>query len=498
MNPKRQFTQKTFAKDVSLLVTGTTFAQALTLIASPILTRIYGPEAFGLFAIFTSLTSILGVIICLRYQLSIMLPESEEEAINILGLCFIIVTIISLLIVPIIWFGQATICELLNAPDLGPYLWFIPPFAFFSGLYLALNFWNSRTKQYQRLAISRITKSVSTTGTQIGAGIGISPGGGSLIGADLLGQFVATLVLGAQIWRDDCILIKKHLKFTQVKAVFYRYKKFPLIDTLSSLLNSISWQLPVFLLSIFFSPIVVGFYALGFRILQFPMSLVGSSISQVFFQRASEALREGTLTSLVEDMFKILILIGLYPILILTFIGQDVFSLIFGQIWAEAGLYTQILSIWALVWFISSPLSMLYIVLEKQEFGLKFNIINFITRIGSLIIGGLLGSPIIALILFASSGIAIYGYLEFAMLKYSGVKISRAIEIIISNLILFIPTGFILILLKLFGADSIILVIVSVTLCLLYYAYIIKRENQIKEMLKTIGPVGRFLDRFYP
>ena len=76
-----------FAANVLKLVTGTTFAQVIIVLASPLLTRLYGPEAFGFLALFTSITSIIGVIACMRYEMAIMLPKTDEEAANLLGLC---------------------------------------------------------------------------------------------------------------------------------------------------------------------------------------------------------------------------------------------------------------------------------------------------------------------------------------------------------------------------------------------------------------------------
>jgi len=116
----------------------------------------------------------------------------------------------------------------------------------------------------------------------------------------------------------------------------------------------------------FFSPIVVGFYSLGFMVLQMPMSLIGGAIAQVFFQRASEARSDDTLSLLVENVFRLLVMIGIFPILAMMLAGSDLFAVIFGEIWVEAGLYAQILSIWAFVWFISSPLSMIWVVLENK------------------------------------------------------------------------------------------------------------------------------------
>jgi lipopolysaccharide exporter len=494
--PSSSSTLSRFSHNVITLAGGTAFAQILTILAAPILTRLYGPEAFGLLALFISITGVIIVISCLRYEFSIMLPESDEDAINLLGLCILIVTIITVLSIPVIWAGGNFFSQLLNAPDLEPYLWFVPPVIFIGGVFLALNYWNSRKNKFGRLSIARVTSSVTTTGTQISSGFLGYNGGGNLIIAYFLGQFISTVILTVHLWRDNYHLIKKSINFYDMKRVFGRYKKFPQIDTISSLLNNLSWQMPVFLLAAFFSPIIVGFYALGFRILQVPMKFVGDSTAQVFFQQAAEAKRDKTLPLLVENIFKILIVIGLFPILVLTFIGKDVFSVVFGQIWAEAGVYSQILSIWALIWFITSPLSTLYIVLEKQEFGLIFNFANFVSRVVSLVIGGMLGSPILALILFAVSGIFVYGYLGFKMLEYSQVERSHSKKIIITSLIKFIPAGFLLLMMILLGASSILLVITGILLCVIYYSYIIKTDSQIQSLFFSIPSIQKFLKIF--
>lgn len=472
-----------FASDVFTLVSGTTFAQILTILATPILTRLYGPEDFGLSALFLSITGIIGIIICLRYELSIMLPKSDEEAANLLGLSFVIALTLSIITIPFIWFGKHSIQNILKAPQLGTYLWLVPLFIFVSGIFLALEYWNSRTKHYKRLSVAKVVRSIAVTGTQIGAGFSGYATGGSLISASLVGQSVSTLILGSQIWKNDKSLFLRSISLKKILEVLKRYRKFPLVDSWSALLNTISWQMPIFLLSYFFSPVVVGFYSLGFRLLQLPMSFIGSSISQVFFQRASEAKTEGTLSSLVENVFRSLVIIGMFPILTMAIVGSDVFSVIFGEVWTEAGVFTQILSIWAFVWFISSPLSTLWIVFEEQEFGLKITSINLITRIVSLWVGGVLGSARISLLLFSLSGVLVYGYLCLKMMITAGVKFSKIRKIIVSNFALCFPYIFILGCLKIFKVNEYILVIASFLFIIGYYIVLLKTDSQINTLL---------------
>lgn len=472
-----------FATDVFKLVTGTTFAQIITILASPIFTRLYGPEAFGFLAIFTSITSIIGVIACMRYELAIMLPKSDKKAANLLALCLLFVAAISVLAVLALYLGGNFLLSLLRAPGLAPYLILVPPFVFINGVFLALNYWNSRTRHFGRLSIARITSSLATTGMQMGAGFAGYATGGSLIGASLIGVFVSTGILGAQIWRDDSAILRRSISWSGMVEGLKRYKRFPLIDSSSALLNTASWQLPAFLLAAFFSPEIVGYYALGFRVLQFPMSLIGGSIAQVFFQRASKAYSDGTLPHFVENVFHSLIAIGIFPILTVTIIGPELFAAIFGEAWIEAGSYAQILSIWAFLWFISSPLSTIRAVLEKQAFGIKINILIFVTRIISLILGGVTGNPVIALSLFAFSGVLVYGYLNVMMLLFSGVRLKNARKHLFSSLKHFCPFGIILIGLKIVNAGSLSIIAVTCISAVIYYVYLMRADSLFRSLI---------------
>ena len=77
---RRLLPKNAFARGISLLVGGTAGAQLLTILAAPALTRQYGPEDFGLLAVYASLLALIGVISSLRYELAIPLPVGDAEA----------------------------------------------------------------------------------------------------------------------------------------------------------------------------------------------------------------------------------------------------------------------------------------------------------------------------------------------------------------------------------------------------------------------------------
>lgn len=466
------------------LVSGTAFAQFITVISAPLLARFYSPALFGTYGLFTSITSIIAVIACLRYELSIMLPEKDSEACNLLSLSIILSLIISFISFIVIYLGQNSLLHLLNAEELGSFLYLVAPSIFFTSAFMALNYWNSRTKQFGRLSIARICSSLITVAIQLSAGFMGYATSGILIGASIIGSAISTLVLGAQIVYDDYHIFHKNITWRAMREGLIRYKKFPIYETFGALLNNISWQLPIFMLSSFFSSTVVGYYVLGKRILSMPMSLIGMSIAQVFYQRASEEKRNGMLAKVVENVFHRLVKLGLLPFIILTVIGDDLFEIVFGSNWIEAGVYTQILSIWTFFWFISSPMSVLFRVLERQEFSLKINIAIFITRFLSLLIGGYVGSPRWAMVLFALSGIVIYGYLSMSIMFVSGIPWGRMFEILLRNIKLSLPVITILIIMKLINVSSIILLLAT-SICMIIFAfYVYKTDPEIKKMLK--------------
>jgi len=85
-----------FSRNVLTLMTGTTIAQAIPIAISPILTRIYTPEDFGVFALFIAIVGFFSVIASARYEQAILIPKKDEDAINIFALGFIIICSISL------------------------------------------------------------------------------------------------------------------------------------------------------------------------------------------------------------------------------------------------------------------------------------------------------------------------------------------------------------------------------------------------------------------
>lgn len=465
-----------FFANVLKLAGGSAAAQGIAILAAPFLTRIYGPEAYGISTLFASITGAIGVIACLRYELAIMLPERDENAAGILAASIAFVSAVALTAFLMAAALHSEIASVLKAPELEKYLWLVPLMVLASGTFLALNYWNSRTKEFGRLAVTRIFASAGTVATQLGTGLGGKINAGGLIGGQIAGQAISTALLGYLIWKKDHKILMQGFKWSKIKEGIKRYKRFPLIDTWSALLNTASAQLPSFLLAYFFSPKIVGYYALSANLLSMPASLVGAAFAQVFYQKAAEAKRNNTLHVVTEKTFNSLVSLGMFPILLLAVAGKEIVILVFGANWAEAGVYTQILSVWIFFNFLTSPISTLFSVLEKQPELLLFNNVLFMVRCSSLIIGGMLNSPVISLVLFSLSNALVYFLILIIIFIMIGVPVKNCSEKLKKDFILvFIFITIIYFIKVIIKIRPEYLVYISFLFAILYYLFILPK-----------------------
>src|SRR5690625_747247 len=101
-------------KNIIKLMTGATMAQAIPVAISPILTRLYTPEDFGVLALFVAIITIFGSIANARYELAIVLPKKEEDSINLVALCILIALSLSLILLFVIILFHSEILHLLG------------------------------------------------------------------------------------------------------------------------------------------------------------------------------------------------------------------------------------------------------------------------------------------------------------------------------------------------------------------------------------------------
>ncbi len=476
----------TFATDVLKLVSGSASAQVLAILAAPFVARLFTPAAFGIAAVFVSITGVISAVVGMRYELSIVLPEKDEDAANAMAVSLSFIMLTSAVTAVLAALAGDWLLGVLHASELHAYLWLAPIMVFLNGVFAALSYWNTRKKKFGRQTLAQLAAALFFVGAQIGAGLTGHASGAAIILATILSILLNTLVLGAQTWCECWRLFVRNVRLDRMWATVKRYSDFPKYSTASAVLSNLGWQVPTFMLSAFFSTTVVGHYAIGNKVLRIPVNLVGANIATVFFQHASETHHQGEIRNSIENMFRYLIAIFVFPSLLLCLIGKDLFVVVFGNRWAEAGVYTEILSVYILFWFMAVPLGIALNVLEKQALELRLVMVILLARVGALLIGGTLGSARLTLALFSIAGVLGYGYFCFVVLRSCAVSVSHMARVMAANVARFIPAGLIIGTFQYLGLPPVVILVASAILLGLYYAHFIRSDSAGREVLLNL------------
>jgi len=392
-------------KSVLALVGGTTVAQALSFLFSPIQTRLFSPEVFGELSVFTSITGIVGVIICLRYELAIVLPKDDDEGFALLKLSWLFAAIVSTASLIVFGFWRKPIYTRFSAPALARYWYYVPIMLMLGGIIQAANYWLIRRRQFTILSYNKVLPGLAINLVSIGLGFAGNRALSARLFSTLLGNIVNIAVLAWALVPDMRVKREKHYRKTELVG---KYKNFLVYDIWGALINNLSWMIMPILVNYYFGSYIAGQYSIGLRAIQLPINIIGASVGQVFIQSASERRNKKELYPYTIRIIKKLFVYTIPFALLILFFGKFLFRIAFGDNWEIAGLYAQILSPWAMIWFLSNPISSLYSILQKQNIHLIIAIINLITRFLSLYLGKKLNSPVLGMVFFSFSGSVVY------------------------------------------------------------------------------------------
>lgn len=391
--------RSSFARGVGTLMGGTAGSQVLVVLAAPIVTRLFTPADFGLLAVYAGLLGLLTVVASLRYELAIPLPEDNQEAADIAVLSLLIVALVSLASVVVVMTGGRFISMVLGVPALSRYFWLLPIGVFAVGVYQVFNFWALRTKSFAAISGTRMKQAMTSIAVQL-AGYPLGPV--ALLASHAAGQGMGGFSLGRTALRYPQF---GRVRPRGVLVAAKRYQRFPLYSTWSGLLNSGGVQLPALMFAAFFNPAAAGLYALTNRVLSMPMSVVGSAIGTYFFAHAADAHREKRMAQLVAAVHEKLAHIAMPPVLVFLIAGPELFAFVFGETWREAGVFARWMAPWLYIAFVTSPLSALFDVMERQNLELLFEVLLFASRTIAIVLGALTGNLALTIMMFAFAGV---------------------------------------------------------------------------------------------
>lgn len=398
----KYFKDGSFLRNLSVLMSGTAIAQIVSFTLMPIVSRLFTPEDFGIFGSYTSILGVITAVISLQYTQAIMLPKHKKEALNLFFVSCFSVGSITVICLCIGIFYPSLINSLINF-DSQFLVFLLPISALAFGINQTLQAWCIRIKAFKDTSQSQIIRSLSSI--TIWLIVGHFHGGAiGLISGSICAQFAASIKLWS-VFKEDLNRIQFVFSWKKLKSMSNKYRDFPLYAAPQNLMNALSQGLPVLLLGHFYGISIAGAYAFGMKILHVPTGFMLRPLRQVLFQKASESQNKGyNLYPLFIKSTLGLMSLSLIPSMIIFIWAPQIFSLIFGSEWLQAGIYVRWLILWTFISFSNVPAVLFARILRQQKNLFLFEIIVLVSRLIVLVIGGLYWRETETIIVFSILG----------------------------------------------------------------------------------------------
>ncbi len=374
-----------FKKNVAILMGGTALGQVITIVASPVLTRLYTPTEFGLLASYVSVVGVLTVVASLRYNLAIPLPKDDQDAAQLFGLSSLLTLVFGFVVAIGVWTTGSWIEETVKVPGLSSALWLVPFSVMGAGFNEVAKAWAIRRGQFSAMAKTSVVQGLGQVLTQLALGLTTPSGAIGLAVGDAIGRTTGSSTLLSKTWIYDQSYFRQ-ISWKAMKKIGHRYRKFPLVSSWSALINNAGLSVPPLVLAALYGPQAAGIFALSQRIVGSPMQLLGRPISQVYLGEISaQARSQGpALRAFFSRSARTLVLVGAIPISLAGLVGPRVFTLLFGSEWSEVGTYIRVLGLMYLVQFVAGPLSQTLNVMERQDLQLAWDVGRLVLSVSSI------------------------------------------------------------------------------------------------------------------
>ena len=246
---KRLFSNR-FIKSVTILASGTAISHLLIIVTTPILTRLYSPEDFGVLSLYLSIVYLLASVSSLQYEQAVPLPEKDEDAFHLFVLAFIITFFTSVI------FSMSAIAlpldRWLGIASFHADLWLL----FFSllgiGCIHVYHAWAIRTGDYPIISKTKVSMNTGQMVSQITFGFLKMHHMGLVIG-EVIGRISGCFVSYRQFKKRGLPSVRV-ISMKGLVGALVRYRKFPLLSSWSALMYHTGAQAPTFFLAFVYGP----------------------------------------------------------------------------------------------------------------------------------------------------------------------------------------------------------------------------------------------------
>lgn len=358
--------QSRLRSDRGVLIVGTAVANAINVLTVLAISRLYPVSRIGEFYLFTSFLAAPCSVAAGRLETAVLLPVADAvRRVVALGLYA------SLAVGALTCTAAVVLSELgILGPDLARVLSGHMPLVFFAvfgtGVFNLTTSMMLRTREFKILSAQRVRQVVYRGCIQIGSGFL----NGSLLGlilGDIIGRSSGFLLLLKRYvrWRDLWPTLRSRTELLSALKEFWR---FPTILLISTLINTLGYTLPILLLVQKHGATTSGWLAMVDRLMNVPLMLVGTAISQTYSSSAASCIqnRDAALLTMFKHDVRRLTSFAVPCFLIVGIVSPAMYALVLGPEWRGAGEFARIYAPMNAVAFVCWPFMSTFALLKME------------------------------------------------------------------------------------------------------------------------------------
>lgn len=381
-------------RSILTLVGGTGFAQAVAILAAPILSRLYEPADFGVLAVVSSSAGLLTFLATARYELAVPLPAADAEARQLIRLAALLGGVSSMAIALACWLWGSHLFGVFQAAEAAHFWWAVPVTVLGAGLYQVGYHWALRRKAYRVLAGTRIWQSLSGTAISVLLGWWLAGPTGLIIG--LVVSQTAGVIRFARLFRADRPTGPDERAASGAPSLRWTARahgRFAGLGALAGFLNASGTLLPPLLIAGLYGKGAAGSFAFALRLISLPMQFVGTAVSQVFLAEAATLMRDrpAAVPALLFSLTRRLLRLGVL-IAAAGWLSPLAFPWLFGEAWTSAGWAAAWIALYAAAQIVVSPVSNVAILMKRQDVQLALDVLRAVAVVLALGIPAGLGA----------------------------------------------------------------------------------------------------------
>jgi lipopolysaccharide exporter len=442
---KRFFPEGSFAHNLLVTFSGNALALFLGLLFTPFIARLYGPEAYGIFALFAALINNISPLITWQFPTGYPTIKDDQEFYGVVQLNLLVAGVMVFLCLLVAGLAGGPLLAWVSLEELTPYLWLVPLYFLLMSVEQITRGWSIRLAEFKRSASGRVAATLSSKVTTLIVGLGVRTDAWGIMLGDVLQYPVEALWRISKDMASQLRQIGRTWYAGNIFWLLHRYRAYPKYVTTGLLLSNFSNQLPVYVLAYFYNQTTVGLFALASSLVGMPINVLVMSSTTVFLKKASELYhqRPDELGFAVERLYRQLTGLSTLMLAALALLAQPVFVLVFGKTWGESGVFAALLAMSYVPAVTAQPLSTLFRIMQRERINFLLNVVGIVLRGGALVAGATLGSTRTTLAGYALATALTYYLMLWVIFSLCKVSLKKlAIDALLTVLLLAGVTAF--------------------------------------------------------